>query len=54
MIYEQRVLMTVQISAELHRAIKAAAALQGKKMREVVIEALEQWLKDNYKKEGNK
>jgi predicted DNA-binding protein len=39
--------MTIDISNEDHRRLKAIAAIYGKSMREIVLEAVEQYLRDD-------
>lgn len=44
---EARSKLTVNIDAQLHRRFKASAAASGKTMRDVVEEAIEQWIDTN-------
>lgn len=49
--------MTIRVPEELHRRVKAKAALQGTTITKVVREFFEQWLEENppeSNKEDNK
>ena len=44
--------MTIDLPKEAHRQLKTIAALQGKSMREVVIESIEKHM-DDHRNNGN-